>query len=120
MSASALHVSTPSSREDLLCLAALAAGPGGDEARRALLTAVTAYSPLDDVVAALELELRLLRAARDDLAERELVQSVRRAAKDGPPELRMRFLVGTWPGQGAADVVRGRDTDRSLASSTLP
>lgn len=116
----ALAMTPPSSREDLLCVAALAAAPGGDDARRVLVRSVTTYALLDDVVAALDLALSLLRAARDDLAERDLIQSVRRVARDGPPELRLRFLVGTWPVEERKEVLRGRDSDRSLATSSLP
>jgi hypothetical protein len=112
--------SPPKTREDLLCLGALVARTDGGDALQAVLAALAGPTPPADVTAALDLALELLRGARDDLAERDLVQSVRRISREGPPELRIRYGVDAWPARQRGEVVRGRDLDRSLAGSTLP
>jgi hypothetical protein len=113
------RAAAPASRLELIGLGALAEGPSGEEARAILVRAVAAYTPGEDVVAGLEVALSGIRAARDDLAERDLVLAVRREAREGPPELRLRFAVDAWPARERPEPVRGRDSDRSLAGSTL-
>ncbi|MFN0006778.1 MAG: hypothetical protein ACKVXR_02630, partial [Planctomycetota bacterium] len=107
------RTSSPSSREDLLCLGALGA-------RETLLRSLAAHSPVEDVIAALDLAVAGARAARDDLAERTWIQAARKAAREGPPGLRARFGVDAWPAPALQDVSRGFETDRSLERSTLP
>lgn len=114
------RTSSPSTREDLLVLGALGAGAGGERARDVLIRSLTAYAPLEDVIAALDLALACVRAARDDLAERSWIQAVRKAAREGPPTLRARFGVDAWPTQERPEVVRGWEGDRSLERSSLP
>ena len=72
------------------------------------------------MIAALDVAVACIRAARDDLAERSLIQAVRKAAREGPPALRARFGVDSWPTQEPPEVLRGSEGDRSLERSSLP
>jgi len=112
--------SSPSSREDLLCLGALGASAGGETSREILVGRLATHPSVDDVIAALDIAIACLRAARDDLAERSWIQAVRRAAREGPPGIRSRFRVDAWPTQEHPEVVRGWEGDRSLERSSLP
>ena len=107
----------PRTREDLLGLAAAAGAADGPRARAALVHALASDAKLDDVAAALELAVDVLRAARRDEDERAFAKAVGDAVREGSKEARSRFRVDTWPPRRAFEPVRADDLDRSLDRS---
>jgi len=103
-------------REDLLCLGAMATR---EEARAALILAIASPARLDDLASALELAVGILRAARREEDERAFVKVVADAAREGPQEVRSRFRSDAWPPRVSAEPIRAGDRDRSLDRSGL-
>lgn len=89
----------PSTRADLLGLAALAASERGAEARSALIDAIRGAAPPDDVADALSLAWSELVAKRQEEDERAFIKAVRALARDAAPSLRARLRADVWPGR---------------------
>jgi hypothetical protein len=101
-------------REDALALAALVAGPRGEEARTRMLATLKGSIEPADAVAAADRALSELRALREEPLERAFVREARAAARDGRPELRTRLRIDTWPAPPAGEPIRIGDGDRSF------
>ncbi len=91
----------PKTREDPLCLAASAAAADGARARAALVHALAPDAKLDaqldDLAAALDCAVDVLRAARRDDDERAFAKAVGDAARESSKEARSRFRGDAWP-----------------------
>jgi hypothetical protein len=114
-----LAASTSDSQSDLLCVAALAAGRQGEEARAVLLRSISGQAVPRELIAALDRAIGEMRAARAEKEERAFVVSVREAARGADPKLRALLRADIWPPAQKSEVVRVSEVDRHLRTSGL-
>ncbi len=103
---------TPEARDELLALAALAAGERGEAVRAAIVGSMRGPAKPDDIADALTAAWSVLVASRRDEDERAFVKAERAALREAPDALRERLRQ--WPGRLPAEPRRTSELDRRL------
>jgi hypothetical protein len=105
-------VAAPTTRDELMALAALAASPRGAEVRTALIGAMRGPGQAADVADALTGAWAELVGARREEDERAFIKAERGAVRDAPEALRERLR--SWPGRPVARPRVTSELDRRL------